>query len=146
MQHSNNRTRTDHTLKRLVFYALLAVFAGCGSSEVTWPSQVENDWVKNVSGKGMANVWGVIFDVAGIEDADVSINPDATLGTSFTDSVGKNEIFFGSKVVKLETTGTKSLMLSINGKKYGKVHLNSRVVVDQKGTVHVDQELRKPVK
>ena len=125
---------------------MLVTLCGCGKSPETWPSNVQNDWIKNVNGKGMANVWGVIFDVAGVEDTEISINPEATLGSSSSETTGKNVLVFGKKVIELETTGTESLKLSINGMRYGNVRINNRVVMDVDGNVYVDQKLRKPSK
>lgn len=134
------------SLFAVLIVAMLLTFAGCGKSTDTWPSQAKNDWIKNVNGKGMANVWGVIFDVSGVEGSEVSINPETTLGTSHEETTGKNVIVFGKKVIGLETTGTESLKLSINGTRYGTVRINNRVVIDIDGNVYVDQQLRKPAK
>jgi hypothetical protein len=130
----------------VILIALVLAFCGCGKSADTWPSRVEDDWGKNVKGKGMANVWGVVFDVAEIGDAQISIKPEATLGATCSESSGKNVISFGDKVFELETTGTESLKLSINGMHYGSVRGKNRVVMDVGGNVYVDQELRKPAK
>ena len=131
---------------QFILISLLVTLNGCGESPETWPSKVENDWIRNVKGKGMANVWGVIFDIAGVEDTEFSINPEATLGSSCSETTGKNVIVFGNKVLELETTGTEALKLSINGKRYGNVRVSNRVVIDVDGTVYIDEELRKPLK
>ncbi len=131
---------------RVLLFAIVLTFGGCGQATNTWPSLVKNDWVKNVNGKGMGNVWGVIFDVAGIDDTELSINPDVTLGNSCSETTGKNVIVFGKKVIELETTGTEALKLSINGMRYGNVRIGNRVVIDVDGNVYVEQQLRKPAK
>ena len=123
---------------------LIFVAGGC-SSEPTWPSKIENDWIKNVQGKGMANVWGVICDIADIGDEAVSINPQANLGITAAETTGKNVLVFGpKKIIELETTGTQAIKLSINGKNFGDVVVGNRVVIDTDGNVYVDQQLRKP--
>ena len=137
--------RSVQTSFAVFLIAILLTFCGCGKPDEKWPSNVENDWIKNVNGKGMANVWGVIFDIAGVEDTETSINPEATLGNSCSETTGKNILVFGKRVIELEATGTESLKLSINGMDYGKVRINNRVVIDVDGNVYVDQKLRKAV-
>ena len=130
----------------LVLFAML--LAGCGGEKVaTWPSSASDDFIKVVSNKGMANVWGVAIDVAGVEDsAEASINPDATLGATAEEATGKNIVIFGKRVVTLETTGNQMLKLDINGRDYGLVGVGSRVAIDQDNNVSVNHETRKPSK
>lgn len=130
----------------ILMVALL--IAGCGGKDVeTWPSNTEDDWIKLVGGKGMANVWGVAIDVAGVEEgAETSINAEASLGTSFEETTGKNIVIFGKRIVTLEATGKRMMKLSINGRGYGTISVGSRIAVDQNDNVSVDQEIRKPAK
>ena len=126
----------------LVFsFILVALLVGCGETTVSWPSNPDHDWIKEASGRGMANVWGVIFDVDKFE-GDLSINPGGELGTGPDDTNATNDLFFGNLNIRLETTGKRHFKLFVNGKRYGNVERGSRVNIDEDKAVKVDDEYR----
>ena len=126
-------------------FAILSVvlFFGCGGTTATWPSNPENDWVKEVQKRGMGNVWGDEFKVEGME-GETSINPGGTFGETPEETEAWNDIFFGKTAIKLETTGKKNFKLSINGKKYGIVEKGDEVIVDEDKKVWVNERSREP--
>ncbi len=127
----------------VVVLLLIVISIGCGGDvEVTWPGNAKKDWVKNVSGRGMGNVWGVILNVDKIE-GEISINPEGTFGKTPAETNASNEIFFGNVVIKLETTNREDFKLFVNGKRYGKVKKGYRVHVDTDRNVNINGQPRK---
>lgn len=144
----NPSTRRNLFLCRLGLSGLILLLAlpGCGETEPVWPSRPQDDWIKNVNGKGMANIWGVAMNVNGIGDSSVTYTPQAVLGATSEESSGKNVIGFGSTVIELATTGSDKLQLTVNGRKFGTVRVGSRVSIDEEGSVFVGDEVREPLK
>ena len=119
---------------------------GCGGGSASnWPSNPQHDWIKNVNGRGMANVWGVIFDIEKFE-GDFSINPKGEFGENHEDTDAENDIFFGNISIHLETTGERFFTLEVNGKQYGNVRRGDRVKVDKDRDVAINNEYREGVR
>ena len=130
------------------FCTLLIALVGCGekisTKKVGTFPPTAGDFVKNLDGRGTAQVWGMTFDVAEPNDGASGSSFEGTLSHSEkTDA--RHTITMGDDVnIRLEKVPGSGITFQFNGENYGTLEVGDNVVIDKERNVTVNGTGHRP--
>lgn len=132
----------------IVSASLLIALVGCGEKISTKKAGIfpptDGDFVRNLDGRGTAQVWGITFDVADPVGGSASAHFEGMLSNSEkTDA--RTKITVGDDVnIRLEKVPGSGITFQFNGARYGTLEVGDNVVIDKERNVTVNDTRHRP--
>ena len=136
-----------HQFVSITLCMLVLALVGCRDKNQAHPPTYppsEGDFVKNIDGRGTAQIWSIDFEVAETVGRTVASHFEGGLHSDPEKTNARVNITLGDDVkIRLEKIPGSPITLQFNNEDYGTVEVGDKVVIDKERNVSINGQVRR---